>query len=52
MKVFLCIIGIILICNVVLCLSLLTTTFVLYVDEQITDFKKKRIIKKIKEERK
>lgn len=49
MKIFLCIIGIILICNVVLCLSLLTITFVLYVDEQIADFKKKRK-KKTKEE--
>lgn len=48
MKIFLCIIGIILICNVVLCLSLLTITFVLYVDEQITDFKKRK--KKLKGE--
>lgn len=42
MKVFLCIIGIILICNIILCISLLTITFVLYVDEQITDFKKRK----------
>lgn len=49
MKIFLCIIGIILLCNVVLCLSLLTTTFVLYVDEQVTDFKKKRKKKRMEE---